>query len=842
MLHRHFRRFTTLLALLGIVTIAPFSHAESKLSGANGSDRGYAMKLKRLQVRLLQEKLEGRKERKARAWRLMKQGKNGMRVGYAGKAPRDRSEPGGPQGVGTARSARLATPTSLSSLLPNVKVNNSAGDAADAGQSEASIAAWNQYVLVAWNDGQGFVTGPDLMGYGYSTNGGTTFTDGGDPPRRTTVAVNEKTGEFYLCGLIDTSGTVNGVAVVKATFSGTSITWGAPRLVRGTSNATGFIDKPWITVDSLTGNVYVTYTFFGAGGDTIDFQRSTNGGSTWSAPIKLSANADAGRVQGSRPAVGPNGEVYVTWYAIGTDATFLDYFRIRKSTDNGVSFGAQSTAAGMFSNFPSGAPGFNREFAITYPSIAVDRTRGRTHSGRVYIAWNEGINFYDDDLGSVIPSNEVEANNTSGTATPAAIGQSLVGSVSSTSDLDYWSFPGIAGQTVIVYADSVAPGLDMSLRLFCADGTTRLAFSAPGVGLNNLYVFTLPATGTYYIRTASFGGTGYYSLATGLNVPGPERARDHRDVFSSYSDGGASWSTPVRISDSPAGFDDWLPELTVSSHGRPYGFWYDWRDAPSGNCGGISHVYMSRSDDDGLTWSSLGPISDVQTNWTTTASNIAPNQGDYLHVFANATAVYPVWADGRGGTADVYSVALPLALTPTQATLASAVAEVDRVSITWYSGGARDFIATVERREEIGDWVQLGNVTPDGTGRMVYEDRAVTPGSRYAYRIAVPQDGGTYRTVEAWVQVPLAASFSLYGARPNPAARNLVVSFALPKAEPATLALFDLNGRSLRSVTITAAGSQLYNLGEGLTLDPGIYLVRLTQGGRTLTSRVSVVR
>ena len=59
---------------------------------------------------------------------------------------------------------------------------------------------------------------------------------------------------------------------------------------------------------------------------------------------------------------------------------------------------------------------------------------------------------------------------------------------------------GVAGQTVIAYADSVNPALDMSFRMFCTDGVTRLSFSAPGAGQNNLLVFTLPVTGTSYLR------------------------------------------------------------------------------------------------------------------------------------------------------------------------------------------------------------------------------------------------------------------------------------------------------------------------------------------------------
>src|SRR5204863_729538 len=143
----------------------------------------------------------------------------------------------------------------------------------------------------------------------------------------------------------------------------------------------------------------VSYTSFDAAADSIYFARSTNGGVTWTDFKIVSANSDGGLVQGSRVAVGPSGEVYATWYAIGTTSPYQDHFRIRKSTNQGVSFGTQISAAALFSNYGSGAPGFNRTNGITFPSITVDRSSG-SHRGRVYLAWNEAVDFYGDNLGT----------------------------------------------------------------------------------------------------------------------------------------------------------------------------------------------------------------------------------------------------------------------------------------------------------------------------------------------------------------------------------------------------------------------------------------------------------
>jgi hypothetical protein len=86
-------------------------------------------------------------------------------------------------------------------------------------------------------------------------------------------------------------------------------------------------------------------------------------------------------------------------------------------------------------------------------------------------------------------------------------------------------------------------------------------------------------------------------------------------------------------------------------------------------------------------------------------------------------------------------------------------------------------------------------------------------------------------------------SFALRGAVPNPS-RGLTVSFSLASAEPAKVAVYDLSGREVRSrqVGSLGAGRHLVSLGAPGTLAPGIYLVRLVQGGRQLVARAVVVR
>ena len=820
----------------------------------------YAPALKRLQQRLL---LQGAHARMARAKALARLVRTHQaRPGAAVRHAADWNEAGGPQGTGApAPASRAASSTrATAALVPDVLVNNRAQDdgSSNVGQAEQMIAAQGSNILVAWNDGLGFTTAPStsVQGYGYSVDGGATYTDGGSPPapagwrwaRDPLVTVNEKTGDFWFCALVDDNSTKNGIALVKANFNAGSVQWGTPALVRSGDNAAVLFDKPWLAADSLSGRLYLSYTVFGVSADTIVFQRSSVGGTTWDNPQRLSANSEAGYVQGSRPTIGPAGEIYLTWYSIGS--VDVDDMRIRKSTNAGVSFAAAVTAASVYSNFGSGAPGFNRGVGVTYPSIAVDRSTG-THRGRVYMAWNESVDFYDDPLGATGSVSETEANDSPATADAFTPGRIVRGSFSSSSDFDYFSFDGTAGQTVIFFADSISASLNMSLRLYCSDGVTRLALSAPGTGQTNFICFTLPVSGTYYMRCASWDGSvGSYRIRTGLDTPtAGERARDHRDAFVTWSDDGTTWATPARASDSPAGFDDWLPEVAVGGDhadarvgdGRPYCLWYDWRESAS-ICGGGSNICLSRSDDYGVTWTAVGSLSATRTDWTSVGSNIMPNQGDYLALFANHLNLYAAWADGRNGDPDIYAATVPLLTTPVELALASIEAGPGRVALTWYAGALGDLAATVERRDDLTDFVAIGKAAADGSGKLAFVDATVSPGGRYAYRLAW-LEGATRRTTsEVWVDVPVAASFALNGARPNPASHGVFVSLALPDATPATLELLDVAGRRLGERPVTGAGPHLVDVSAGLTLEPGVYLVRLTQGDKRLTARVTVVR
>lgn len=89
-----------------------------------------------------------------------------------------------------------------------------------------------------------------------------------------------------------------------------------------------------------------------------------------------------------------------------------------------------------------------------------------------------------------------------------------------------------------------------------------------------------------------------------------------------------------------------------------------------------------------------------------------------------------------------------------------------------------------------------------------------------------------------------AVELALKGVTPNPSHsdRGVNVAFSLANARQATLSLYDVSGRrvAFREVGSMGPGRHTVNLAAGLRA--GVYVVRLSQGGRNLSARASVVR
>ena len=513
---------------------------------------------------------------------------------------------------------------------PNIQVNAAqlAFPNGLLGRSETTTAVsdpfLNGLLVAGFNDAQGFCgapfgvactpqSPPGLSGYGFSTDGGMTWNDGGGPP-----VINNAFSRgdpwmdrggfdnltFYFANLsVDaTTGASVGVSVHRGHFSGSTFAWenvrvfnapnaqnqcqvfGAPA---GTLAPCDFYDKEAIAAaKDGSGAAYVSLTNFKEvcgfaqfGFGQIEVWRTHDAGDIWQGPVIVSpdvtfitdpTNASCGFTgtsqQSSVPAIGPNGEVYVAWQfgpTFNPGASTNAAIKVAASFDGGGTFGTPVTVANINSLRGAVPVAYNRDRINDHPRISVATTG--PFKGRVYVS----------------------------------------------------------------YASAVAP---------------------------------TPA--------------GAISACPAPNVGQTCRAQQLTSIqaFVAFSDDkGQTWtSVPVAPAPPATGLKRWWPVVTVESGGNVDVIYYESVEAPvssgavcnvsvagganrrRGTAHSLVDVLWAPSTDGGMTFKTPIRVTNTTTDWCRVASNIRPNMGDYIGSFSGGNRVFPVWADGRNGVPDTF--------------------------------------------------------------------------------------------------------------------------------------------------------------------------------------------
>ena len=262
---------------------------------------------------------------------------------------------------------------------------------------------------------------------------------------------------------------------------------------------------------------------------------------------------------------------------------------------------------------------------------------------------------------------------------------------------------------------------------------------------------------------------------------------------------------------------------------------------------GLGGIYVSFDWELGISRPCLQHLSGAGVpapGWSGEGLNLSPTSYNSPSRMAtdDAGGVIMTWSDALIG---IVARHVPLDIvTATQLTLISSDAQPDHVTLTWSSPSAATLTATVERRGQNTSWQGLGTPTVEGTDRLKFEDRTVTSGARYGYRLSYLDGTSRQYSSETWVEVPLGAVFALEGARPNPAVDHLSAAFSLADDSPASLTLLDVMGREMsrREVGSMGAGRHVVPLDFASRTPPGLYWIRLSQGARSLLARAVVIR
>jgi hypothetical protein len=300
------------------------------------------------------------------------------------------------------------------------------------GQSETSTAAIGHYVVEQWNDATSFFSPPcspsfkdQGSGWGFSSDGGKTFTDEGGLPN-SSCATSLWRGDpsveawapggttyFYQSSLLNVfTGTNFGllVALTACKVSPPStISCNPTPIVLAANAGFNFEDKDFMSIDPVRGRLYVSFTdLTTATTDNIDLFAcdiaSNPGSPTCAGPLIVAPTpSNFCENEGSYPAVDlATGDIYVAYEH--NWATNLTSFGPCASdpVQNRVNL-VSGTCASPVTTFPNGCsgpfkeadvnitsmdaafiPGYNRFPMNDFPRIAVSDP-----NGTVSIVWND---------------------------------------------------------------------------------------------------------------------------------------------------------------------------------------------------------------------------------------------------------------------------------------------------------------------------------------------------------------------------------------------------------------------------------------------------------------------
>ena len=384
---------------------------------------------------------------------------------------------------------------------------------------------------------------------------------------------------------------------------------------KGTPAVNGkFNDKTSIEVDrtggSHDGNVYVAWSVFqGRGNNEINFARSTNGGRTFSNPMKISDGSPGN--QSADIAVTHNGDVYVAWNGVaGNGTNGRDAMLFAKSTDGGQKFTKPAVAAD-FADFS-----------------AADTAGEPTAPGADPRAAQEAEEAHEKAFENADgPESDAEPN-----------------SAGNSRDCGSGPFSCQSGFTFFRHASQPRITADPS------DPKNRvwMVYDA-----SNPSTVT-PSTSTY--NTAPVAADGTLQVAQG------------QIYLTSTSTGGRSWSAPRRLAGTTRGHQ-LFPDINADG-GRLFAIWHDSRNDPAysvqrppGNRGATDaqgyhlagnglDTYGASSANGGQRWSQVRLSSgSQQPNYEMFGDRQVPFQGDYNYVSSVGEFAYGTWTDNRQVTA-----------------------------------------------------------------------------------------------------------------------------------------------------------------------------------------------
>ena len=174
-------------------------------------------------------------------------------------------------------------------------------------------------------------------------------------------------------------------------------------------------------------------------------------------------------------------------------------------------------------------------------------------------------------------------------------------------------------------------------------------------------------------------------------------------------------------------------------------------------------------------------------------------------------------------------------------------ADAGGVHIRWPGQLTAPYSAAVDRSADGGrTWTRLRSVAPDADGSLAFTDADPPAGAPATYRATIERGGVTHvlGTASTVLGNVAPAALTLAAPRPNPSRDDVVLELATPRDASVTIELFDVSGRrAAPAVTrVVSAGTNVFSSPLARGLEPGLYVLRVSDGARKVERRLAVVR
>ena len=345
---------------------------------------------------------------------------------------------------------------------------------------------------------------------------------------------------------------------------------------------------------------------------TAAFYTTTDGGQTWIdgvSPFRKYAN------QGDPTAAFCGDGTAVFGYLDYVGAYQPVRLVVAKSTDGGLTWPQSGVVAES-----QGTP------FIDKPYIACAPNGTGTYANRVYMSWT--------NFGATTSPIRVAYSTDRGVTWTGAKNVSGSGGVQG-------SVP-VAGRGGVVYVFWGGPtGIEFAKSTSGGASWAGWQTVSSVTGIGDDFWFRRNSFPTAAIDTSRTATDGFVYVAWA-----DARNGDADILLSRSTDGGTTWSPPLRVNDDPVGNgrDQFFPWISVDGDGMVHLMWHDRREDAADD---LFHIFIATSRDGGASFDRNVKVTDVASR-----SSLTGFLGDYSALAAGGGKIVPLWSDLRAGTGE----------------------------------------------------------------------------------------------------------------------------------------------------------------------------------------------